>query len=322
MASKFGKDISAPELSLELGAELEGWRKFIRRFEIAVIGAGLSEKRLSGNASNKEKREAKDLEKRKAALLLDRMGEVGMNVFESWDMDIEELDFQQMKTRFEEHFTAKENILATRHRFFSMEQEAEETMDMFVERTERASRSCRLQDREEMVVLVVVKGMKEDKLRKELLLKRELNLDKLRDLCNQYESAMAASRIISKSKGPQEVEAVTREQEDQAEIQWVSNHRGRGRGNATRGRGGRSTGTVFTCHSCGGTGHMARSCPSPQNKTGYRGSNLKKGACFNCGDEGHFARQCPRPKDKKSQDQQRRVNVVGEGQSDSSDSSL
>ena len=62
MASKFGKYISAPELKLEVGAELEGWRKFIKRFDIAVIGAGMRTKHLNANASNKEKREASDLE--------------------------------------------------------------------------------------------------------------------------------------------------------------------------------------------------------------------------------------------------------------------
>lgn len=69
MASKFGKDITAPELKLEIGAELEGWRNFIRQFDIAIIGAGMKARHLNHNATNKEKGQAADLELRKAALL-------------------------------------------------------------------------------------------------------------------------------------------------------------------------------------------------------------------------------------------------------------
>jgi hypothetical protein len=86
MDSKFGKSVKAPTFQLEQGAELECWNRFIRRFEIAIIGAGLKQvqveegkKEKSGNSTEGKKRE---LEQRKAALLLDSMGDIGMDIFE------------------------------------------------------------------------------------------------------------------------------------------------------------------------------------------------------------------------------------------------
>lgn len=190
-------------------------------------------------------------------------------------------------------------------------------MDKYVERIDRCSRSCRFGDiRENMVVQMVIKGMKEDKLRKELLLKRGLDLQKVRELCGQYETAMAASRIIA--KGPiQEVEAIEKEQE--AEVNWVGSYRGRGVGNY-RGRG-RGTATGFKCYSCGGSGHMTRNCPSPQDKQDNAKKEAKKGECYTCGEEGHFSRECPKSKNKKGQ--QKRMHMVEERQhSDTLDSSL
>ena len=62
---------------MEHGAELEGWNRFIRLFEIAVIGAG--HKTATGGAATRGKGE-EDAQKRfkaeprEATLLLDSMG--------------------------------------------------------------------------------------------------------------------------------------------------------------------------------------------------------------------------------------------------------
>ena len=48
MDNKFGRSVRTPVFNMENGAELECWRKFIKRFEIAVIGAGLRYKDSDG----------------------------------------------------------------------------------------------------------------------------------------------------------------------------------------------------------------------------------------------------------------------------------
>ena len=250
-------------------------------------------------------------------MLLDRMGEEGMDIFESWNEEVEDLQYDEMKERFENHFMGKENIIATRHRFLSIEMEAGETMDKYVERVDGCSRSCRFGGiREDMVVQMVIKGMKEDKLRKELLLKKGLNLAKLRELRAQFESAMAASKIISKGS-VLEVEVIDRAQESQ--VNWMNSYRSRGRGAGNRRGRGRGATTGTTCYSCGGSGHFARNCPSQQNKA----KETTRGECYNFREEGRFARECPKLRSKTGQYKKKGMHQVEEGgQSDTSDSSL
>ena len=132
MDNKFGRSVKTPVFSMENDAELECWRKFIRRFEIAVIGAGL---RYKGSGGIRSRRKAEDSqaekferEQRKAALLLDSMGEYGMNIFETWDGDVDAMQYEQLKVAFDNHFASRENIVATRHRFLCMEQRRDERL--------------------------------------------------------------------------------------------------------------------------------------------------------------------------------------------------
>ena len=80
MDGKFGKGVETPVLNVECGAELEGWRGFIKRFEIAVIGAGLRYKDGEGVKSRKKAEAAEyeqfEIKQRKAALLLDSTGDI------------------------------------------------------------------------------------------------------------------------------------------------------------------------------------------------------------------------------------------------------
>ena len=160
--------------NIEQGAELECWRKFIKRFEMAVIGAGIRYKECDGVKTNRsastERQLFFDIEQRKAALLVDSMGEYGMNIFETWRIEVKTMQYERLKTAFEEHFASRENIVATRHRFLGMEQNSEERLDKFIERVERRGSTCRWGGlEEEMNVQVVIKGMHVDKIRNELL---------------------------------------------------------------------------------------------------------------------------------------------------------
>lgn len=95
---------------------MEFWNRFIHRFEIAFFGAGLKQTETEGTTTRKGKQKAKEgdrfeLEQRKAALLLDKMGEIGMDIFESWDIAVEEMQYEELKNNFKHYFLRKKILL-------------------------------------------------------------------------------------------------------------------------------------------------------------------------------------------------------------------
>ena len=114
MDSKFGRSVKTPVFDMENGAELECWRKFIRRFEVAVIGAGLRYKDSDGVRSRRKAEDSElekfEIEQRKAALLLDSMGEYGMSIFETWNGDVDAMQYELLKLEFDNHFASRENM--------------------------------------------------------------------------------------------------------------------------------------------------------------------------------------------------------------------
>ena len=86
--SALGKGVKPPKLVIEHGAELEGWRRFTKRFEIALIGAGLQKPDSEGEKSKtktaSDKQAAFDREQRKAALLRSEERRVGKECRSRW----------------------------------------------------------------------------------------------------------------------------------------------------------------------------------------------------------------------------------------------
>ena len=97
MDSGLDKRVKMPMLRLEQGAELECYNRFIKRFEIAVIGAGLNEVRLDSKGKPTASSTDRELDRRKAVLLLDSMGEIGMDIFDSWNIEVSDMEYSEIK---------------------------------------------------------------------------------------------------------------------------------------------------------------------------------------------------------------------------------
>ncbi|XP_067940400.1 uncharacterized protein [Watersipora subatra] len=154
-------------------------------------------------------------------------------------------------------------------------------------------------------------GMNDDKMRKELLLKKNITLEKARARCSQYESATIAAVIITTTE-KETIDQVIGEEDDEL-IQRIGGRAdggARNKGNIGTGRSG------VQCYTCDRFGHISkdffRNRGTGYNR-GYRGRNLTRGAgtlrknderspitCYVCSKTGHMARSCPnRLTDKK-----------------------
>ena len=58
------------------------------------------------------------IEQREAALLLDSLSDYGMEIFETWNIHVDAMQYAQSTMVFEEYFL---NIVATRHRVLYLE---------------------------------------------------------------------------------------------------------------------------------------------------------------------------------------------------------
>lgn len=169
--------------------------------------------------------------------------------------------------------------------------------------------------------------MTNEKVRRDLLGKKELDVQKVKSVCNRYEAAVNASKVIAKDQGSQqEVDrvGVDNPQEETNEVNRFEYSRGnyqargyrpgfRNRGGAGRGRG---------CYTCGNLGHMSRDCwKNSQVNREFDSRRMPRGGCFKCGGP-HLARDCARETDKPRysyESGKNQIKMVG-GASDSDDS--
>ena len=258
--------ISIPPLVIERDNETDSWRKFRRRFEIAAITVDFGAK---VDIEDAQERAAK-VNKRKGAALLTSLGEEGMVIFDTFEMEVEEISYDELVGRFNEYFGGRENKTILRHRFLCMQQEPGESLSAFVQRVETASHQCQLRNmREDLAVHVVIKGLRDEQLKSELLKIAEIGMRDVMAQCARYESAeRTLGELKSRSRRDVEVAAVERAQETAAveraqEVAVVRSRQPEG---------------APVCHFCKRPGHRMRECRQIE--------------CFRCLEKGHVARDC------------------------------
>ena len=329
MASGYG--LRVQPLKLKQDNERDCFDKFLMRFELAIVGSGIkftSEKEDS-DKSTSETSKAQLEEWRKGAALLNVIGEEGMKIFEEWDIELKDVAFTDIVARFKEHFSKKEGIILLRHRFLNTRQLEGETTTEFISRVGVAAAQCKLGSlKDDMIVQIVINGLRNEDLRCKLLTEEKVDLQSIRTKCEQVELAERTSKAI----GCLEIGAVKIEDNKDSTVAAMHNSSFRG---LARGRGQQQrwqsrsedqrnyTGRPVECFRCKGKGHIASECRSkwiPRSSTQEksREPNQKDIQCYNCKGYGHIASTC-NSKPRRSLREDQRVREVGEGSGQESD---
>lgn len=263
------RQVVIPPLKVEDHNEKESWKKFLRRFQIAVIGKTFLNKDEDLEGEEKERVESH----RKGAMLLNCIGEQGMEIFDTFGVEVTNIQYEDLERRFEEFFTRRENKILLRHRMLVCEQKDEEDVTGFIERVTKMAGQCQFGAlKEDMIMQVVIKGMKDDKLRNDLLVKADLTLDELKATCLRYESAdRTAMELKDRKFRDGEVEQASEE--------------GRCFRCRQTGHFARECPQEPSCYSCGERGHMSVACPT--KRAG------REVICYKCGERGHIVSSCP-----------------------------
>ena len=278
MASLKGVEVRIPPLELKENSELECWRDFILRFEIALINTNLSTnedvlssdtaKSESSTSKSKEQMETmkQNLDFRRGGLLLNTIGSEGYRIFTKWNIPAKEISFNDLVARYEEKFTNRQNLFITRHRFLSMEQLSSEKVETFFDRVSKAATFCKFEGLEDdMTLQIITKGLRDDKLRKELLATDKLDIRKAQNICHLFVTAEESNDFLT-DKTETLVAAVESKSTHQ-KSEWR-----------------KSKGECFICKS---KDHWSKKCPDRKR----RDTRPEVTSC-RCGLKGHIARSC------------------------------
>ena len=153
----------------------EEWTNWSRQFEIYLLAS---------------KMEAEP-DKRKVALLLHLMGPDSLQIFNSFDMDINVVKYVDLVAKFKTHFIPKLNISMVRHAFFCRRQ-GEETITEYATALENLSLSCNFTTlRESLVRDIFICGLAENyrNIKERLLSDEDITWTKALEVAKSIEIA-------------------------------------------------------------------------------------------------------------------------------------
>ena len=130
------------------------WQKWIRRFERFRKATALDEKDLENQVST----------------LIYTMGEEAGDIFISFELSAEQqINYEMVKSKFEDKFTLKNNVIFERAKFNSRVQEKDETVDSFITDIYQLSQHCEFQTlKNELIRDRIVVGLRDRKLSEKL----------------------------------------------------------------------------------------------------------------------------------------------------------
>ena len=216
---------------------------------------------------------------RRGGLLLNTIGLDGYRIFTRWNIPAKDMLYSDLIKRFEEKFTGRQNIFITRHRFLMMEQLSSEKVETFIDRVSKASTFCKFGDLEDdMTLQIITKGLRNDKLRKELLATEEPSIAKARNICHLFTSAEESNNFLT--------------DRTETTIAAVESRTG----NKPEWR--KPSGECFICKS---KTHWAKECPNKKRR-----DTRQEVVCYQCGLKGHIAKFCT-SKDRRVREVKARV---------------
>ncbi|XP_063365119.1 uncharacterized protein LOC134653655 [Cydia amplana] len=227
----------------------ENWKLWVQKFKIFLL--------------------AEDLEAvsddRKIALLLHNMGDKGVEIYNSFNLEPKQT-FEEVLKKFNAYFIPKVNITMQRHKFFTRAQGPKESFDDFLTDLQNRSMTCNFSDkREELVRDVIVIGLANTAMKERLLRTEDLTLQKTITMCRAAElsqkqvteltNEIAATSVLNVSTVP---------------VHNVNNV------NTSRTRSVKTR----KCYRCGNNWDRTHQCPAIGCK------------CQKCGIPNHFAKVC------------------------------
>lgn len=257
-ASLQSMNFKAPDIAKE-------WKTWHTKFKIFL------------RASNLESQ----TDQRKVALLLHHLGAQALDVFNSFDMDIDAVKYTDLVKKLDSYFTPQINIVMERYKFFTYKQREEQSVDEYVTALKNLSLSCEFGSlRNDLVRDIFICGLsaKMGNVRERLLTEDNIKLDRAVSITKNMVMAKENASVFQQDGGLEGVVSVVTKTNTSSRYQGNYNNSNSKNSSNNSNYSSNNKPNNGNCKRCGQV-HRAK-CPADGAK------------CYECGKMNHFARMC------------------------------
>lgn len=186
-----------------------------------------------------------------AAILLNLVGESGLDLFNSFKLSEDEVkDVEKVLAAFEGFCTPKVNEVYERYKFNRRMQKEGESFDSFLAEIQKLIKTCAYEDQEDKILRnMIVLGIADHKLQEKLLGIEALDSHKAIEACRVAELTRSQTREVQR-EGTEQMDVV--------------NYRGRSENKCNKfsysHEPGRCPAYGKQCHKCGKANHFTAAC--------------------------------------------------------------
>lgn len=250
-------DLSASNLQIE-------WSSWLLQYKIFLRATNLESEN----------------DKRKVSLLLHHMGGEVLEIFKSFNLDLDNVTHEALVKKFGDYFSPKKNITMERNKFFNKKQNTDQGIMEFVTELKNLAKSCEFTETDSIIRDIFICNMRSEYnyIKEKLLEDGELTLQKSIEIAKSMEASRQRVSQLDSSE-PQVLKVSSNPSQNFRRSRSKSNHRYQDKNHGNSDHRKSSQGSV--CQKCG-YNHRFK-CPA-YGKT-----------CAKCGQRNHFAKMCKSP---------------------------
>lgn len=240
------------------------WKNFRQQFDVFMVA---SEKKTKSKAIQ-------------VAILLNVIGEEGVNIFNNFTLTKEEKDdMEKVLNEFELYCNPRKNIVFQRYTFHKRNQKDGEAFDSFLTDIQKLVQGCEFKDELDMVRDRIVLGITEASIQEKLLGIDDLKCGKAIEICRAAEMTRMQALTVQGCKSVNVIKSTVHTEKSNNQTGTKNDKFKNKISNYNHANKNYTNSRKIDCFRCGRS-HELNKCPAYGKK------------CLKCGISNHFKAQC------------------------------